>query len=110
MGEKQLITEGDVRAMARGEVLRIDSRTIATPAALDAAHARGLRIVWGDAAAGCGSSAAEAEGKRECLWHGMLASDGTYVVQIVNGRATVNRLTAQGPVLHGTDSVEEHTG
>ena len=90
-------------------MLRIDSKTIATPAALDAAHARGLRIVYGDAG-GCGSSAPKPEGERECLWHGMLAADGTYVVQVVNGRATVTRLTAQGPVLHGTDSVEEHTG
>ena len=106
---KKLITEGDVLAMARGEVLRLDSGTIATPAALDAAYLRGIRVVRGEGGS-CSSSSASTGTKQECLWHGMLATDGTYVVQVVDGRATVSRITDQGPVLYGTDSVEEHEG
>lgn len=102
---KHLVTEGDVLALERGTVLRIDSRTIATPAALDAAHGRGIRVVYGDAEGGGCSSG---EGDQECLWHRLLATDGTYVVRISAGRATIDQLTDRGPVRFGTDSAEDH--
>jgi hypothetical protein len=38
----------------------------------------------------------------------MLENDGSYVVQVVNGRATVSLLGEAGPVAFGTDSVQEH--
>ena len=107
MAGKQLITEEDVRRMAPGGVLRLDAGTIATPAALDAAFARGIRVQHGSAPAkNCGAKPAAKT--RECLWHGMLEHDGTYVVQVVNGRARVSLLTEAGPVPFGTDSAQEH--
>ena len=109
MGGKKLITEGDVLAMARGEVLRLDQGTIATPSALDAAHLRGIRIVRGERGS-CSSPSASTGSSQDCLWHGMLATAGTYVVQVAGGRATVSRITDQGPVLYGTESVEEQEG
>jgi len=108
MAGKQLITEEDVRKMAPGGVLRLDSGTIATPAALDAAFARGIRVQRGAAAATVGCSSKPSTKSRECLWHGMLESDGTYVVQVVNGKARVSLLTDAGPVPFGTDSAQEH--
>ena len=38
----------------------------------------------------------------------MLASDGTYVVRVVNGQAIVDRLEGSGPTRFGTDSKEAH--
>jgi hypothetical protein len=110
MAGKQLITEADVREMPRGGALRIDERTLATPAALDAAHARGMRVVYANAADGDAGSCSDKSKPRECLWHRVLATEGTFVVQVVNGQATVNRITAEGPVLFGTDSEAEHHG
>ncbi|MCB9916131.1 MAG: hypothetical protein H6828_13465 [Planctomycetes bacterium] len=109
MAEKRLITEADVRALPRGGVLRVDRRTIVTPAALDAAHARGLRVSYEDED-GCASRKTARPAGRECLWHGMLANDGTYVVEVRGGRAVVHQLSEQGPVLFGTDSEAEHHG
>lgn len=109
MVEKRLITEADVRAMGAGEVLRVDGRTIVTPAALDAAHARGLRVVRGEACGGAAAPPARTAGE-ECLWHSMLATEGTFVVEVRGGRAIVHQLEEQGPVLFGTDSQAEHHG
>ena len=108
MSGKRLITEEDVRKMAPGGVLRLDSDTIATPSALDAAFARSIRVQQGGAApaGNCGSK--KNEPRRECLWHAMLETDGTFVVQVVNGRAQVSLLSDAGPVPFGTDSVQEH--
>ncbi len=112
MAGKRLVTEEDVRRMAPGGVLRLDSGTIATPSALDAAHERGIRVQRGGApapAATAGPSKAACDApRRECLWHAMLEQDGTYVVQVVNGRAQVTRLENTGPVPFGTDSVQDH--
>jgi len=106
MSGKRLISEADVLAMAAGEELSLDRGTIATPSALDAAFRKGIRVRRTD-----GHSARTASGRgssRECLWHRMMSTDGTFVVQVVNGRATVSQLTDAGPVSFGTDSVEEH--
>lgn len=108
MAGKQLITEEDVRKMAPGGVLRLDSGTIATPAALDAAFARGIRVQHGAAHSKPTAGGALPAKTRECLWHGMLEQDGTYIVQVVNGRARVSLLTAAGPAPFGTDSAQEH--
>lgn len=108
MASKRLITESDVLALPRGGALRLDGRTLATPAALDAAHARGMRVIYTDGAGE--ESCTERKAGGECLWHRVLASEGTFVVQVHNGRATVSRLTADGPVLFGTDSEAEHHG
>ncbi len=108
MASKRLITESDVLAMPRGSALRLDGRTLATPAALDAAHARGMRVIYADEAKA--DSCGERPTGGDCLWHRVLASEGTFVVQVHNGRATVSRITAEGPVLFGTDAEAEHHG
>jgi hypothetical protein len=104
MVSKRLICELDVLAMGAGETLHLDAHTIITPSALDQAHTRGIQIVREGDAAGCGKSGA----KRPCLWHRILENDGTYVIQVVQGRASVNRIDGDGPVAFGTDSVKEH--
>ncbi len=105
MAVERLICEADVLAMGAGEVLHLDSRTVATPSALDAAHQRGIRVLRGKAG---GCATASGRKKKPCLWHKVLENDGTYVVQIIDGHATVSRLTDSGPVAFGTDSVQEH--
>ncbi len=90
MANKRLVTEADVLALAPGSELVLDATTIVTPAALDAAHRRGLRV----RRAGEGPTpvvAAPAGLER------LLASDGTYVVVVRGGRASVTRLTENGP-------------
>ena len=103
---KRLITEADVRALPTGGVLSVGGDVIATPAALDLAHARGLRVRFADGTTVAGPGA---KSGKDCLWHRLLASDGNYVVEVRGGRATVHRLTASGPELFGTDSLEEHS-
>jgi len=100
---KRLICEQDVLDMRPGEVLHLDGGTIATPSALDAAFRLGIRVVHEGEHTGGGVAS-----KRPCLWHKMLENDGSYVVQVVNGRATVSLLGEAGPVAFGTDSVQEH--
>jgi hypothetical protein len=104
MSSKRLICEQDVLDMQSGEVLHLDEFTIITPSALDAAFRRGISVQReGEQPASKPSSK-----KKPCLWHRILETDGTYVVQVVNGHAQVNRLTESGPVAFGTDSAEEH--
>lgn len=105
---KKLYTEADVRALARGAELVLGADALATPAALDAAFERGVRVVY--AAKGGSTAVAPAAHKPECLWHKVLANDGNYVVEVKHGRAQVFALTPNGPVLVGTDSLQTHVG
>ena len=41
------------------------------------------------------------------FWHGMLVSDGTYVVVVKDGRAEVSKVTPNGVEHYGRDSEEE---
>ncbi len=100
---KRLICEQDVLGMRAGEVLHLDAGTIATPSALDAAFRLGIHVVQGGEHA-----SGRAASQRPCLWHEMLENDGSYVVQVKNGRATVSLLGEAGPVAFGTDSAQEH--
>ncbi|MEM6672362.1 MAG: hypothetical protein AAF726_05930 [Planctomycetota bacterium] len=87
---KKLVTEADVRRMAPGaRELLLGPDVIATPAALDLAFSRGMKVVYADAEASAGPSSE--------LWARMKSMDGTYVVQVENGRATVSRLGPSGP-------------
>lgn len=104
---KKLITEACVRGMPEGGVLHVGGAVIATPAAVDLARDKGIRVEWGTGVAS-GAPAQTGSGQRECLWHAMLAKDGTYVVRVVNGQAVVDRLEASGPTRFGTDSKETH--
>jgi hypothetical protein len=106
MAGKRLITESDVRALARGAELVVTPDTIVTPAALDLAFERGVRLVRaaaGAAAGGCscaGASASSCGGScSKCgAWGKLLASEGTYVVVVKNGVASISKLTDQGPL------------
>jgi hypothetical protein len=94
MTQRRLYTEADVRALPQGSELVLGRAALATPAALDAAFERGLRVVWG--AASASAPAAISDGLQR-----LLASDGTYVVAVRGGRAQVTRLGDSGPVPFG---------
>jgi len=104
MTTRKLYTEADVHAMEKGGVLLLGVEAIATPAALDLAFAKGIRVRWSDGGVSPGSS----HGSHDCLWHRILAGDGCYVVQVQDGRASVSRLTETGPVPFGHDTLEAH--
>jgi hypothetical protein len=100
---KRLITETDVRAMARGAQIVLDRETIATPAALDAAFQRGISVRYAGVALQQGRVQLDADIATGKLWQRILAQEGTYVVQVSGGHATVSRLAEQGPVLFGSE-------
>jgi len=93
---KRLYTEADVRELPAGAELVLGKEAIATPAALEAAHARGVRVRWG----GPGPAAAPTDGGLKQL----LSEEGEYVVQVKGGRVRVFRLAASGPVFVGEGS------
>jgi len=94
---RRLYTEASVRDMPRGSELVLDPGDVATPSALDLAFARGIRVSRsGSRARTVPSTAAAAEAAG--VWREMLAADGTYVVEVRRGSASVHRLTAEGPV------------
>lgn len=94
---KQLVTEADVRRMAPSQrELVLGPDRIATPAALDLAFSRGMRIVYSDGAEGGGMPPSD-------LWNKIKANDGTYVVHVENGRAVVSRIGANGPEPFGAE-------
>ena len=101
MAQKRLVTEADVLAMAPGAELVLDAGTLATPAALDAAHRRGVRVVRPGEGGAASRPTASAPAT---LWDRMLAADGTYVVQVRAGRAVVTRLGDEGPKPFGAVS------
>lgn len=92
MSGRRLYTEADVRALPRGAELVLGKAALATPAALDLAFERGVRVVWGDGASAPAASDALAR---------LLAADGTYVLVVRAGRAQVTRLSDAGPVPFG---------
>lgn len=89
MANKRLVTEADVLALAPGSELVLDGPTIVTPAALDAAHRRGLRLRRTGEAAPARAVPAGLER--------LLAQDGTYVVVVRAGRMSVTHLSENGP-------------
>jgi len=93
MAARRLYTEADVRALPRGAELVLGKAALATPAALDLAFERGVRVVWGE-----GEVSSPAAG--EALAR-LLGTDGTYVLVVRAGRASVSRLTDAGPVPFG---------
>jgi hypothetical protein len=105
VAQKRLIVESEVHALARGSELVITKDVIITPAALDAAFERRIRVVRLDKSpldkGGAGAPAAVQPATN--LWQRMHQGEGTYVVQVKNGRATVSRLTDQGPIHFGSE-------
>src|SRR5262245_5031532 len=94
---KRLYTEANVRELPAGSELVLGKDAIATPAALELAFARGIRVRWGDGTSTPAASAAPAEAPLKKL----LAEDGEYVVQVKGGRARVFKLGTSGPALVG---------
>ncbi len=104
MPGKELVTEACVRAMAPGSELLLGPGRIATPAALDAAFERGIRVRReGEAAAAGGSSRSACGCDQTCLWSRLKASEGTYIVTVRDGRATVLRVDGKSVTPFGEE-------
>lgn len=97
MPGKELVTEACVRKLAAGGELVLGRNKIATPAALDLAFARGIRVVYAEIDTPAGARAASG------LWQRMKAEPGTYIVQVEGGRARVTRLLDGGPAPFGEE-------
>jgi len=93
---RNLFDEARVRALPDGGELVLGPGDVATPAALDRAFAKGIRVRW-KAERAAPAASPPAAGGPGGLWNRMLAEDGTYVVSVRGGRATVHRLTDAGP-------------
>ncbi|MCC7012590.1 MAG: hypothetical protein IT454_08525 [Planctomycetes bacterium] len=106
MSAKRLISEADVRALPRGGELVLGPDVLATPSALDLAFERGLKIVRSASVASsecaakssCGCGGACGGNSGGCTWSKMMQQDATYVVVVTGGKASVARMTPQGPV------------
>ena len=96
MAQKNLYDEARVRALPDGGELVLGPNDLATPAALDAAFAKRIRVVR--ASAGARGTAAAIPAAAGGLWARILAQDGTYVIEVKGGRARAARLTESGPV------------
>ena len=95
---KRLYTETNVRELPAGSELVLGKDAIATPAALELAFARGIRVKYGD---GTSTPAASSAVPADAPLKKLLAEDGEYVVQVKGGRARVFRLGSAGPALVG---------
>jgi len=98
---KRLYTETNVRELPAGSELVLGKEAIATPAALELAFARGIRVRYGDGTSTPGASAAAPASAGLAK---LLAEDGEYVVQVKSGRARVFKLASGGPALVGETS------
>jgi len=98
---KRLYTEMNVRELPAGSELVLGRDAIATPAALELAFARGIRVKYGD---GTSTPASSAAAPLDAGLKRLLAEDGEYVVQVKGGRARVFKLAASGPVFVGEGS------
>ena len=90
-----------MRHLAPGSIVQVAPGDIITPAALDAAHERGIRVWQG--------TTVQSPGGKDCLWHKMLAEPGKYLVEVKHGEAIVWQLAENGPVAYGRDRLENHS-
>jgi hypothetical protein len=97
VANKRLYTEADVAALPRGALLTLGKEAMATPAALDMAFTRGVRVSYGD-----GKATDTKPASRDELVAKLLAQDGTYVVSVQRGAGVVTRLEAGAPIPFGT--------
>ena len=97
MANKRLYTESDVAALARGATLVLGKDALATPAALDLAFTRGVRVSYADS-----KSAEVAAPTHADAFMKMLAQDGTYIVTVQRGTAVLTRLEGGVPMAFGT--------
>jgi hypothetical protein len=99
VANKRLYTESDVAALPRGALLTLGKDALATPAALDMAFVRGVRVSYADGKSVEAKSPAQAE-----VLAKMLAQEGTYIVSVKSNAGVVTRLEAGVPVPFGTFS------
>ena len=95
MAGRNLYDDARVRGLPDGGELVLGPGDVATPAALDRAFAKGIRVRWSKER---GAPAAPTAPTANGLFGRMLAEDGQYVVSVRAGRAVVHRLTEAGPV------------
>lgn len=86
---KKLYTEKEIRALAPGSELVLGAGAIATPAALDLAFQRGVRVRWSDGSVTPPSGGAVTTSGELA---GLLGADGNYLVTVKNGVAQVLRI------------------
>ena len=86
------MTERDVLALPAGSQLVLGPGRIATPAALDAAFLRGIRVVRQEAGAGAPPRVTDTD-----LLQRLRSQDGTFVVVVREGRLTISRIGPGGP-------------
>lgn len=98
---RRLYSEACIRDLAAGGELVLARGELITPAALDLAFARGIRVRWSDEAPASSTASGKAPASPSPLWSTLLAADGNYLVEVKNGRARVFRLAAGGPTLVG---------
>jgi len=98
---KRLYTEASVHELPPGAEIVLGREALATPAALELAFARGIRVKWSD---GASTPAPGPAASGDTLWKKITAADGSYVVEVQGGRARVFRLGVGGPVLVGEGS------
>ena len=99
MANKRLYTESDVAALGSGATLVLGKEALATPAALDMAFIRGVRVSYSDGKSVEGKPPAQSDAFAK-----MLAQDGTYVVTVNKGAAVLTRLIDGVPTPFGTAS------
>jgi hypothetical protein len=89
---RELVTERDVLALPAGSQLVLGPGRIATPAALDAAFLRGIRVVRQEDGGSAAGGASDSE-----LLQRLRSQDGTFVVVVREGRLTISRIGPGGP-------------
>jgi hypothetical protein len=91
---KRLYTEACIRDLRPGGSIQLGKDALATPAALDLAFLRGIKVHYSDGSASpCLGDRAPAS-----PLNALLENDGTYVVEVRAGVPTIHRLTPEGPV------------
>ena|SRR5688572_5995573 len=95
---KRLYTEANVRELPASSELVLGKDALATPAALELAFTRGIRVRYVD---GTSTPGAAAAAPADAGLKKLLAEDGEYVVQVKAGRARVFKLASGGPTLVG---------
>lgn len=85
---KRIITEADVRKMEMPAELLVDNGTVITPSAIDAAHARGIRILY---------RRAKEPSKPSTLFRKISSlGDGDYLLQVRSGETRLFEIRDDG--------------
>ena len=86
---KRLYTEANVRDLPVGAELELGASALATPAALDLAFQRGIRVRYGGEPPSAPAAGAE-------LWKKLTAGDGNYLVEAWGTQGDIERWIGMG--------------